>query len=316
MKIVVVGPGAMGCLFAARLVAVGNEVVLLDKEPSRAAALARSGIRVDDKDGTQQVGVPVTADPATLKAGDCVLVLTKAYDTAAGIRWAAPAVGAETAVLSLQNGLGNGEQIAELVPRRQILLGTTGQSATTLSPGHIQHAGTGPSLLGAFGDRAGSKAEPVAAMLSRAGIPTEAVTPVETALWSKLVVNAAVNPLSAIADVPNGALVRQPKLRDRLRRAAAETAAVAEAAGIPLTYAYASADAEAEAQCERSEANISSMLQDVRAGRRTEIEAINGAVVRKARLLGLDVPENESMLTQIRALEAHGPNPTEGERIP
>lgn len=301
MKIVIVGPGAIGCLFAGLLAKAGRNVSLLDNDPARAASIAADGIRIESAGGTDTVAADITADPAAVRQPvDCLCICVKAYDTRAAIRHARPLVSDDTLIVSLQNGLGNAEQIESEMPGHAVACAVTSHGSTVLGAGHVRHAGTGSTATAPVGPRAAPGLSLFADTLEGAGIQVVRRDDCPSMLWSKAIVNAAINPLTAVHNVNNGAVLERPELRDTAMTAAAEAAAVAAAAGVPLLFE--SAEEQVETVCRRTADNISSMLQDVRIGRETEIEAITGTIVEKAHELGVSVPTNERLLAEVKAL--------------
>jgi len=296
MRIAVVGGGAMGSLFAALLTRAGHDVSLLDRSAERADA-AREGVRVERPDGTAfTVPVAATTEGDSLHVADLLVVAVKSYDTAAAVADAAPAVGPDTAVLTLQNGLGNAETVAEAVPEERVLAGTTAHGATLLGPGRVRHAGTGPTRVGRYFAANDDRVAAVADALTRAGVETTVVDDVRDAIWAKVAVNAGVNPVTALADVDNGAL--SGGVGDRLLAAAVrEAAAVARAVGRDVPDSTVD---DARAVVESTAANRSSMHADLAAGRRTEVEAINGAVVEAGEAHGVPVPVNRTLADLVR----------------
>lgn len=300
-RVVVLGPGAMGCLFAALLKKGGADVWLLDKRPERARLLSGRGIVLERGGVRETVPVPVTADPAAAGPARLLIVCVKAYDTAAAAGLAAGATGPETLLLSLQNGVGNVEALVEVFGRERTLGGTTAQGANLAAPGHVRHAGVGETVIGQPGGGL-ERAAYAAGLLVAAGIEARVTEDLDAVIWSKLTINAAINPLTAILRVRNGALAEDENARALMRAAAEETAAVAAARGIQLLYPdpFAKVLAVAEATAE----NISSMHQDARAKRRTEIDQIGGAVAAEAERLGVRAPVNRALALLIKALEA------------
>lgn len=291
-RIGVLGAGAMGCLFAHGLARVGGpEVVLLARSPGP-----------DWVEVGERVAVRRLTEPTALTGPlDLLLVLVKAHATADAIRWAAGAVGPETVLLTLQNGLGNAEALVTVARPEQILVGTTAQGATLLAPDLVRHGGSGPTRIAPW---AGSEAAPaVASLLSAAGFPTEVVADWRPLLWSKLLVNAVINPLTALLGLPNGALLERPEARRLMSLVAGEVRAVAQAQGIELGSSTADPAHLAFAVAQATATNRSSMLQDLERGRRTEIGAINGAVVAAARALGIPTPVNEALTLLVQARE-------------
>ncbi len=303
MKIAIVGPGALGTLFAALLSQVrGNEIWLLDHDRRRSRFIGRNGLIVT---GLSRFRVPAgkvraTCSPSRIGSCDLVVVMVKCFDTEEAVRSARPCVGADAPVLSLQNGAGNLDSIGRAMKGRRfggVLGGTTAQGATLLGWGRVRHAGRKPTLIGADAGRAG-QAGRIAAVFRRACIPSRAVPGTQRLIWSKLVVNSAMNPLGAALQVRNGELVRNGAARLLVRSAARESASVAKAAGIRLLFSDP-AD-EVERICRATASNFNSMLQDYLRGRPTEIEWINGAIVRQARKHGIPAPINAAFLGAFR----------------
>ena len=298
--IVVLGPGAMGCLFSALLSRGGADVVLLDRNPDRARLINDRGLILEQGGRTVTIAVRATADPASAGPAGLVIVCVKAYDTAAASAAAAAAAGPDADVLSLQNGVGNVEALSAALGAGRVLGGATAQGANLVGPGHVRHAGAGETVIGEPGG-GGERARRAAAILAAAGIPARATNALEALIWSKVAINAAINPLTALLRVRNGALAEMPAARALMEAAAAETAAVAEARGITLLYPDARARAVEVARATAE--NISSMHADARAQRRTEIEQINGAVAAEAERLSVPAPVNAALTALIRALQ-------------
>jgi len=286
VDVLVVGPGAMGCLHAAMLAEAGVRTGLLDHRPERAARIDEQGI-ILERDGEQRtVRVRCSADAAQFAPARLTLVLVKAYDTEEAARHALPAIGDGGSVLTLQNGLGNYERIAEFVPAERVLAGTTTAGATLLGEGHVREAGQG---FVRYGSPTGNfrRARETGSFLRAAGIDCEPASSVDDVLWSKAIVNAAVNPLTALTGLPNGRLVEIDALRQLMRAVVEEVADVARMSG---AFVQEGIVRVVEAICAETAQNRSSMLQDISAGRRTEIDFINGEIARRAEAQGLDAP--------------------------
>lgn len=305
MTIVFVGPGAMGCLVAAlfkeTLRPGTHDVWLLDKNTERAEFINTHGVRIDDKNGARVVRVATTAETAVIGSANLLCLCVKTYDTGPAIRHSLRLVGMDTIVVSLQNGCGNVEQIAEVVENAQIVCGITAHGATKLGEGHVRHAGAGPTWLAPFLAERRELAGRVADLLTKSGMDATVVDDMQSMIWSKLIINSAINPLTAISNVWNGQLLEDPELRKTMRKAASEAAAVARAKGMALMYG--DEVEEIEKVCRATSKNISSMLQDVRRGRRTEIDSITGVIVKEAHALGVEVPTNEMLLERVHAIE-------------
>jgi len=234
---------------------------------------------------------------------DLLVVVVKAYATADALRWAvgAGAVGPDTVALTLQNGLGNAEVLAAALGPERVLAGTTAQGATLLAPGQVRHGGEGPTHIAPWvpGGPAAARADAVAALFTQAGLPTSVAPDPRPLLWAKLCVNCGINALTAILRVPNGGLLERPEARRLMELAAAEAGAVAAAEGVVLP---ADPVERTVAVARATGANRSSMLQDVERGRRTEVDAINGAVANRGRTAGVPTPVNAVLADLVLAL--------------
>jgi 2-dehydropantoate 2-reductase len=300
----VAGPGAMGCLLASYLAGRCESVWLLDRDRARAARLAADGIRIDSPAGTRTVRVRATGAAADAGTVDLLCVCVKSQDTAAAVEGALPVVGPRTVVVSFQNGLGNAERIAARVDPRRVVCAVTAQGAVRLGDGHIRHAGEGHTDVAPWRNDGEAAAVFAAGVLRECGMAVRLHREALPVLWGKLVANAAINPVTALWDVPNGEVERNPELMAVASDAAREAMQVAAALGVSLDLAGAAA--HVAAVCRATAENVSSMRQDLRAGRKTEIDAINGVVVREGHRLGIPVPVNEMLLGRVRAAEAAG----------
>ena len=301
MKIAVVGAGAMGSLFGGLLASSGEDVTLVDVWREHVEAINAEGLRIDGPDGSRVIRVKATSDPSSVGPVDLIIIFVKSYDTLKAARDALPMVTENTAFLSLQNGLGNIEKITEVAGSDRVIPGTTAHGCTLIGPGEIVHAGRGPTIIGELNGRETERAREIRDVLMGAGIETEISRNITGALWSKVLVNVGINPLTALNGIKNGELLDDPEIKETMREAVEEAIMVAEAIGIDLgpkdhvkqVYDVARATAM----------NKSSMLQDVERGRKTEIDALNGAVVRLAKTLGLDTPVNDALTAAVKGLE-------------
>lgn len=300
MNILIVGPGAIGCLLAGMLKENGHNVHLLDKDPERAKLLNRRGIKIKNRK-TRTIRVPVLTESAEVYPPRFVFICVKSFDTEAAIESAIAAVGPETYVVSFQNGIGNAEVIAQYTGKSRVICAVTSQGSTSLGPGHVRHAGEGTTFVAPFDSGKNDAAHELAGLLGGAGIATSFRKDLLPMLWGKLIINAAINPVTAASGVPNGALLKSEKLEEVMRAAAREAQQVAQAKKIRLDYV--DAPEEAANVCRATAKNISSMLQDVRNGRQTEIESITGSIISEAQKLGIDVPTNEALMDMIEKLE-------------
>ncbi|MFW5866209.1 MAG: ketopantoate reductase family protein [Armatimonadota bacterium] len=286
VDVLVVGPGAMGCLKAAMLAEAGIKTGLLDHRPDRAARINERGIILEREGEQVTVRVPCSADAADFAPARLSLILVKAYDTEEATRHALPAIGDDGGVLTLQNGLGNYERISEIVPQARVTAGTSTFGATLVDEGHVREAGHGFVQLGSPTGNT-RRAREAAKYLKSAGIQTQPASSVDDVLWAKATVNAAINPLTALTGLRNGMLVEIDVLRKLLNAVTVEVAEIARMCGIFMREGIVEM---VEGICRETGENRSSMLQDISAGRRTEIEYINGEIARRAEERGLEAP--------------------------
>ncbi|MEZ4869577.1 MAG: 2-dehydropantoate 2-reductase [Caldilineaceae bacterium] len=305
MKIAILGgAGATGAVIGAPLARYGADVTLVDINQKAVDAINARGLQITIPAGDSSfVPVRATTDPATVDPVDLVIVLVKCYQSVAALQRALPLIGKETVVLSLQNGWGNADAIAGVVDPAQVLAGVTYHSATVLGPGHIRHSAAGETLLGEVAGGMSARVERIAALLNAAGVPATASADIRTTIWEKLALNCAVLPTAALLGYQTHQLGEQAATRALMQALLQETVAVAHAQEIPLSFAERW-DA-IQALTKRAIGAKPSMLQDVEAQRRTEIEVINGAVVAAGQRLQIPTPHNQTMVWLMQAREAH-----------
>ncbi|CAN5635854.1 MAG: 2-dehydropantoate 2-reductase [Chloroflexia bacterium] len=313
MHIVVVGSGAMGGLFGARLAAAGHEVLLYDTWQAHVAAIEERGLFIEGPDGTP-IRYQVRATdkpPQTLRGAELILVQVKSYDTYGALAPLEPRINPESLILSLQNGLGNLVQMQKALPNhRRFLIGTTAHGAGVIAPGRIRHAGPGPTVIGdPVPDRTPRlNLKPVRDVFQDAGFATQLSDRIWPAIWLKLTANVSINPLTALTGVRNGQLLDDPELLALADAAVAETVAVMKAAGIDAPERDYTEFAR-QVMRDTGPAH-SSMLQDIQNGKRTEIAAINGAVAGLGRELGVPTPVNRWLTALVRNREKTMQSPT------
>lgn len=298
--VAIVGAGAMGCLFAARLAEQGARVTLVDVDRARLETLAREGIALTDDGGTRTL--PVGAAVAADLAGpvDLLLLFTKGMHSAAAIRSVAHLAEAGPVALTLQNGIGNAELLAEGFGADRVLMGTAHIPADLTGPAAVLTHGFGHLELGGFTPAAHALAPPVVALLEQAGFGARLAGDVNAAVWEKVAFNAALNAVGMICEVPNAGVDNAPGRRIA-RHVVDETVAVAAAAGIAIDGARIVATVD---QALREHAHHkASMLQDREHGRRTEIETINGAIAREGARLGVPTPVCDTLSDLVRVIE-------------
>ena len=304
MKVAIVGAGAMGSLFGALLAEGGHEVWLCDIWPDHIKTLKQNGLKIEWEGKTRNVRLNATGDRQQIGESELVLIFVKSTQTKSAAESAAVLAGRNGWVMTLQNGMGNAETIAEHIPPNRILAGTTAHGATMLEAGSIRHAGAGPTTVGMWGggENEFQIARQIADQFTQAGIESAAVEAVRPVIWDKLLVNVGINAITALTGIKNGQILDLELTRELSRAAVEEAASVAQAQGIeirkdPANHVFQVAAATAP--------NRSSMGQDVDHRRPTEINAINGFVVREANRLGLTAPVNQALTALVETMAAH-----------
>jgi 2-dehydropantoate 2-reductase len=294
-QILIAGTGALATLFAARLSAAGVQVSLLGTWQAGLSALQQHGAVLVGPEGEEQAFPVQVLDPGSTAKFMQALVLVKSWQTGRVARQLLDHLHGEGLALTLQNGLGNREILSQVLGGERVAQGVTTLGGTLLAPGRVRRGGDGQLSL-EFQPRL----EPMAGLLSRAGFQVNLVPEAAPLVWGKLVVNAAINPLTAILRLANGELLNHPARRRLLAELARETAAVAAALGISLPFNDPVAAAEEVAR--RTSENRSSMLQDVLRGAPTEIDSISGAIVKAGISLGVATPYNACMYQLVQAI--------------
>lgn len=311
MKILIVGPGALGCLFAGYLTKNGQDVWVLDKHPQRAEKIKHNGINIEGINSTHNIKVNITTKIEDLKKLDLILICVKSYDTEAAVKSIKPLVGETTYVLTLQNGLGNIEAIAEIVGENNVIGGVTSHGSTLLGDGHIKHCGKGETVIGRWqpsGKRQTKQwkiprrtLEDIADVLKDAGFPTKVTDKIKDIMWSKLIINVGINAVTAITRLKNGQIIEHEGARQVLKQAVLEASKIARRKKISLDYS--DPVKKVESVCSQTALNMSSMLQDVLKKKKTEVDFINGAIVREGEDLGIPTPVNSVLTDIIKTIE-------------
>ncbi|MCP4649393.1 MAG: 2-dehydropantoate 2-reductase [PVC group bacterium] len=303
MKIIVVGPGAIGCLYSAFLARKKQaEVWLLDKNTRRAKRINESGIKVTGISGDFKVKVNTTASVNDIKSCDLAIICVKSYDTEIAVKRIKSLIGKDSNVLTLQNGLGNFETIGEIVGRDKVFGGVTSQAATLLAEGQVHHAGTGETNIGRVDKKLTVAMRHIREVFNHSGIATKLSKDINSLIWSKLIINTGINAQTALTRLSNGKLIEFSGTREILTMAVSEAVRVAKKKRIKLIYD--DPIQKVESVCRSTSENISSMLQDVLKKRQTEIDYINGAIVRQAQSYGLPAPANFMLTYLIKTIEA------------
>lgn len=295
MHILVVGAGAMGCLFSSYLKMAGHEVSLLEILSERADRINRQGIHIEGVNGHHEVKVPAYSTVPSVEP-DLAIVCVKAYDTPEAARNIRDVLRPDTQVLTLQNGLGNVEILVEVLGKDRILGGVTSEGATLLGPGRIRHAGQGNTIL-----QAGPEGEAIAAVFRGAGFQARAEANIQDFIWGKLIVNVGINALSAVTRLKNGRLAELEGSRQIMGAAVSEALAVAKAIGVSIPYP--DPWATVVEVCRNTAGNVASMLQDVLKEQPTEIAFINGAIVREGKRVGIPTPVNATLASLVSVIQ-------------
>jgi 2-dehydropantoate 2-reductase len=300
MRITIIGLGAMGSLFAARLSHLAD-ITLLGSWQAQIDSLNSTGLTLIHPDGrTTHHALQAANDPTRISPADLVLIMVKTPKTAAAARLSKQLLTSNGLVITLQNGLGNLETIAAVLEPELVAQGVTSEGAAMLEAGVVRHAGAGQTYLAEstlgtdkIEESRSARLREAADLFNDAGFETQVVRNADSLIWGKLAVNAGINPLSALLQVPNGFLLENKDAHWLMSRAAAETADVAQALGITLPYQSA---AERTAQvAQATAANHSSMAQDVARGVTTEIDAICGVIVHYGHQHGIPTPVNQTL---------------------
>jgi 2-dehydropantoate 2-reductase len=296
-NVVIAGTGAMACLFGARLSAVGVPVTLMGTWTAGLDALQRYGVRVVDKDGKQDsYPVRVARAPCQTPKASLALVCVKSWQTERAARQLSSCLERDGIALTIQNGLGNLETLEQFLGSKRAALGTTTYGANLLAAGIVRPGGDGIISLENH-----PRLNPFKELFSLSGFSVQFVSDPIELLWGKLVINAAINPLTALLRIPNGELLQKPCTRSLMSSAAREAAAVAGILGIRLPYPDPIEAAESVAA--KTAQNLSSTLQDILRGSPTEIDAISGAIVRAGESAGLQVPVNRTLWELVKSVE-------------
>lgn len=307
MHFLLVGPGALGCLLSSivtkGIAVTGDRLTLLDHNAERAKYLTGRGIIYQQGDTCSTVPATATSDPQHLEAVDVVLLCVKSYDVAVSLTFCRPLLTETTLVVFLQNGISH-LSMGDHLGKATAAFGTTTEGATLLRRGHVRHAGSGVTSLGFLhnpDDHGALLLEKTRAIFAAGGLQVETTGNVLAKIWAKLFINVGINAFTATLACKNGELLTIPGIAERMRTAVYEAMCIARAEGIEVVDDPYRAT---RIVCSKTAENVSSMLQDVRNRRRTEIDAINGAIVAKGLNYGIKTPENSLLYRQVKEIEA------------
>lgn len=302
MKITIIGPGAIGCLLAGFLSKSKEEIWILDKNAQRLKEIREQGIKIEGISGNWRAKANITSDPKEIGPSELIIIAVKSYDTKDAINNVKPLITDSTPVLTLQNGIGNVEIISEVIGSERVLVGITNQGATSLGPGWVRHAGKGETVIGRLDGKIPVELRSLRELFNKVGLETRVSKDIKAFLWSKLIINVGINALTAITRLKNGKLLEFESTRRILEAAVNEAIRVVKKKRLKLIYDDPLS--KVEAVCEATANNISSMLQDVLKKKRTEIDFINGAIVRQAQGAGIAVPVNTLLTHLLKAIES------------
>ena len=303
MKICFLGAGALGSAIGGSLAEGGADVVLVDAWPAHVDAMNRHGLTLREGGVDRKVKVRAATSTAGLGPVDLVIVLVKSYHTREAIEGARGIVGPHTAVMSLQNGMGHEDILAEVVGRERVLAGKTYKGGVLLAPGHVIAGVKGKeTIIGELDGRITDRVTRIAETFRRTGLALTVSDNIVGTIWDKLLINVATGALAGITRLPYGGLYAVPEVEACALAAIAEGIAVANAAGVRLSYADPAGPWRKAADGLPAEFKTS-MLQSLEKGQQTEVDFINGAVVRWGAKVGVPTPVNQALVACVKGIE-------------
>jgi 2-dehydropantoate 2-reductase len=300
MRIYVIGSGAMGSIYGGLLLRTGCDVTLIDVREDHLAAIERDGLRIEGVRGEHLVRIPAVRRDALLPPADLAIVFTDCNAVADAARNARRLLKPDGFALTLQNGIGNVEALVAELGAARVTGGVTMNSGANPAPGRVVYTNAGVTSIGELDGRQTPRIDALAAMLNRAQIETRVVPDPMAEIWSKFVHNCSVNALAAVSGLRGGEIYRTPEMSVLQDHVMDEILAVVERKGIKLPEG--DPRKKIKQHC-RLRYNKPSMMQHVEQGRQTEIDALNGALVREAKALGIPVPYNEAVVAFVKGVE-------------
>ena len=294
------GAGAIGSLFGGYLAKLGEDVTLIGR-PLHVEAINEKGLKIDGVNGEHQINVKAVddikyLDPANL---DLILVTVKAYDVENAVNDIKPLISPKTNVLFLQNGLGIIDLILKIINQDQIIRGTTTNGALFIQPGYIRHTGQGDTFIGKLNSEKNDILNKIKSIFDRSGLPTKITTSIKEILWRKLLINISINAFGALTGLPNGELKKF--FEDSMKQVIQEAIKIAKKMGIEIDIN--TAINQTFNVLEKTAKNRNSMLQDVERKKKTEIDFINGIIVKYGKIQGIPTPLNSLITSFIKGLE-------------
>ncbi len=301
LKIAVMGAGAVGCYFGGMLARAGHDVVLIAR-PQHAQAIHRDGLRMETRTFDERVRLSAGADAGAVRGAELILFCVKSTDTKSAGALIRPHLHADALVLCLQNGVDNAERLRTVLPQQAVAAAVVYVATEMAGPGHVKHHGRGELVI----EPCGAAGQSAAQALIAAGVPTQICDNVRGALWLKLILNCAYNAVSAIAQRPYGQTVAGVGVKDVMRDVVNECLAVAQAEGV---HVPGDVDAAVRGIVETMPSQCSSTAQDLARGRRSEIDHLNGLIVRHGQALGIATPANRVLWALVRLMEQDATGP-------
>jgi 2-dehydropantoate 2-reductase len=300
MKITIIGSGAMGSLFGGLLAESGQSVFLVDVRQDHVDAINARGLGVEANGIVRNIHIKASTRFTDGKNADLVIVFVKSPQTQSAAVSALACLADSGSVLTLQNGMGNADLLSTVIDPLRVITGTTSHGATLLGPGLTRHAGTGPTAIGAWSCQSPVDLERIKRLFCNAGIDTKIEDNIHRIVWKKLMINVGINAITALTRIKNGQIVDASPTGALVRAAVKEARQVALAHGNPLPEDIVE---QVFTAARSTGPNRSSMGQDVDHNRETEIDAINGAIVRLAHEKGIPVPVNQTLTALVQTLE-------------
>lgn len=295
LQIAVLGAGAVGCYYGGMLARGGHRVTLIGR-PQHVQVFEAQGLRMQTLSFDETVPVHASTDASAITGADLVLLAVKSTDTASAGAQMRPHLKPGALVLCLQNGVDNAERLRALLPGTDVAAAVVYVATEMAGPGHLRHHGRGELVM-----EPSPASERVAQALIEAGVPTEVSDNVRGALWAKLILNCAYNALSAVGRIAYGELVQRSGVLDVMRDVVAECRAVAAADGVKLA---GDVDLAVRRIAETMPSQFSSTAQDLMRGKPSEIDFLNGFVVRRGDALGVPTPANRVLWAVVKLVEA------------
>ncbi|MCK4364757.1 MAG: 2-dehydropantoate 2-reductase [Thermoplasmatales archaeon] len=298
MNITIMGAGAIGSLFGAKL-SKNNNVILIGRK-SHVDVINKSGLKIQ---GKTNLNVAIEASESaknSFVAPDLLILAVKSYDTEAAMKSIAPMIGDNTYVMSLQNGLDNIEKIEKFVDRKKIMVCITTHGAVFSRPGVVKHTGKGHTILGELNGKKTGRIKNIARIFNEVGADTKISSDIIREIWVKAIINSSINPLTTIFQCKNGYLLENPVLDNIVEKVCMESTTIANKEGIHLSFQNMLKKTKEVTQ--NTADNYSSMLQSFRKGKKTEINSINGKIVDIGRIYAIDTLMNEILVYLVKTM--------------